>query len=122
VNIATMNQTNINAGRDANGIVVDSQINAPVTTSISNIQQSVETSEILQVIADLRQLINKLAEENQDIAADALDTLESEVTTPTKPTKLKSILFTLWGVAQGVATFANAVTAIADRFGIHLHN
>jgi len=31
-------------------------------------------------------------------------------------------LFTLWGVAQGVATFANAVTAIADRFGIHLHN
>jgi|694.fasta_scaffold42053_7 hypothetical protein len=122
VNIATMNQTNINAGRDANGIVVDSQINAPVTNSISNIQQSVETSEILQVIADLRQLINKLAEENQDIAADALDTLESEVTTPTKPTKLKSILFTLWGVAQGVATFANAVTAIADRFGIHLHN
>ena len=120
--IETMTQTTINAGRDANGNVIDAQVNAPITNTISNIQQSVETAEILQAIADLRQLINKLSEENQDVAADALDTLESEVTTPTKAAKLKSTLFTLWGVAQGVATFTNALTAIAERFGIHLHN
>jgi len=106
------------------------QFNAPVGAvqngdyNTANVSQTVSSNniEILQMIAELRQQINKLNQENQDIATDALDTLQSEVTNPTKTTKLKSALFTLWGTSQGVASFVNAVTAIADRFGVRFHN
>jgi len=114
--IVTMNQTTING--DAIGNVISSSVNAPITTTISNSHRTEEFSEILKAIAELRQHINSLPNEFQDVAADALDTLESEITTPTKTAKLKVALFSLWGVAHGVATFANAVTAIADRFGV----
>ena len=114
-----MNQTNINAARDAIGNISSSQVNAPVTNTVSYSES--DTSEILQAIAELRQQINTLVEENQDVATDALDTLESEVKSPTKPTKLKTALFSLWGIAQGIASFANSVTAIADRFGVKFH-
>ena len=103
--------------------------NAPVGAfqngdyNTSNVNQTIGSNnqEILQGIAELRQQINTLAEENQDVATDALDTLESAVNSPTKQTKVKSALFSLWGVAQGIASFANAVTAIADRFGVKFH-
>ena len=104
--------------------------NAPVGAvqngnyNTTNVSQTIVSNniEILQMVAELRQQINKLNQENQDIATDALDTLQSEVTNPTKTTKLKSALFTLWATSQGVASFVNAATAIADRFGIHFHN
>jgi hypothetical protein len=51
----------------------------------------------------------------------SLETLEAEVVTPTKPGKLKSALFALWSVGKDVASFANALSAIAERLGIHLH-
>ncbi|MCL1495411.1 MAG: hypothetical protein M1G31_32370 [Pseudanabaena sp. Salubria-1] len=117
--IETMNQTNINAARDAIGNISSSQVNAPVTNTVSYSES--DTSEILQAIAELRQQVNTLAEENQDVAIDALDTLESEVKSPTKPTKVKAVLFSLWGIAQGIASFTNAVTSIADRFGVKFH-
>ena len=93
------------------------------TNLTSKIDRSFNSNnaDILQAIADLRQQINILPEENQDVATDALDTLESEVNSSTKQTKVKSALFSLWGVAQGIASFANAVTAIADRFGVKFH-
>jgi hypothetical protein len=117
--IETMNQTNISAQRDAIGNISSSEVNAPVTNTVSYSEN--DTSEILQAIAELRLQINTLAEENQDVATDALDTLESEVKSPTKPTKVKTALFSLWGIAQGIASFANAVTAIADRFGVKFY-
>ena len=117
--IETVNQTNISAQRDAIGNISSSEVNAPVTNTVSYSESN--NQEILQAIAELRQQINTLAEENQDVATDALDTLESEVKSPTKPTKLKTALFSLWGIAQGIASFANAVTAIADRFGVKFH-
>lgn len=110
-----MNQTNITAGRDAIGNVTSST-NPNISTTVTY-----STNETLEAIAELRQQINTLAEENQDVATDALDTLESEVKSPTKPTKVKTALFSLWGIAQGIASFANAVTAIADRFGVKFH-
>jgi len=117
--IETMNQTNISAQRDAIGNISSSEVNAPVTNTVSYSESN--NQEILQAIAELRQQINTLAEENQDVATDALDTLESEVKSPTKPTKVKTALFSLWGIAQGIASFANAVTAIADRFGVKFY-
>ncbi len=112
-----MSQTNITAGRDAIGNV-SSSANSNISTTVS---YSISINETLEAIADLRQQIPTLAEENQDVATDALDTLESEVNSPTKLTNVKSALFSLWGVAQGIASFANAVTAIADRFGVKFH-
>lgn len=47
-------------------------------------------------------------------------TLLAEIITPTKPGKLKSALFALWSVGKDVAIFGNAVSAIAERLGIHL--
>jgi hypothetical protein len=118
------NCTFMNSSQQPNQL---NNFNAPVgafqngNQNTSNVNQTIGSNnqEILQAIADLRQQIHTLTEENQDVATDALDILESEVNSPTKQTK--SALFSLWGVAQGIASFANAVTAIADRFGVKFH-
>jgi len=109
-------QVSVNIGNNYAPVIAAH--NASNNNLENKINNSFNNSDILQEIVELRQQINTLSQENQDVAAEALDTLESEITTPTKPAKLKVALFSLWGIAQGVATFANAVTAIAERFGV----
>lgn len=121
VNIETMNQTTINAGRDANGNVIDSQINAPITNNISNIQHSVETSEILQAIAELRkQIITSTLPPNlQEVADDALDTLQEEIISPTsKPAKIKAAwmnICTVIGKAKDPIVLINAAFSLQEH-------
>lgn len=86
-----------------------------------NINQS--SDEIKGMIAQLRKQIEAL--ENQAVREEAtayLDDLEAEIIeSPTpKQSRLKSSLTMLWNVGKDTALFANAVTALATRFNIHL--
>ncbi len=110
--------TNIQAGRDAIGNVGGNN-SGSINNALSQ-QTDADTNEILQLIKSLSQQIEAISLENQDVAVDSLETLEAEVITPTKPAKLKSALLALWSVSKDVASFANVVLAIADKFGIHL--
>jgi hypothetical protein len=112
--VIIMNQTNIHAGGNAIGNIIGSKINAPVTNTI----QATDADFILQAIANLKQQIDILPQERQSIASEAISNIEEAVSNPTLLEKAKSSLWTLWGVTQGVVGFANAVTAIAQRFGI----
>lgn len=119
VNIATMNQTNINAGRDANGNIIDAQVNAPITNNISNVQQSVETSEILKAIAELRQQIITLPPNLQEVADDALNTLQEEIVSPTiKPAKIKAAwmnICTVIGKAKDPIVLINSAFSLQEH-------
>ncbi|MFN6386438.1 MAG: hypothetical protein ACK5RE_07610 [Pseudanabaena sp.] len=121
VNIETMNQTTINAARDANGNVIDSQINAPITNNISNIQQTVETSEILQAIAELRQQIitSTLPPNLQEVADEAIDTLQEEIVSPkSKPAKIKAAwmnICTVIGKAKDPIVLINAAFSLQEH-------
>jgi hypothetical protein len=112
--VIIMNQTNIHAGGNAIGNIIGSEINAPVTNTI----QVTDADFVLQAIANLKQQIVSLPQERQSIASEAISNIEEAVSNPTLIEKAKSSLWTLWGVTQGVVGFANAVTAIAQRFGI----
>jgi len=78
------------------------------------------SSEVVQVVQDLRQSIAALSPDSQDVAEEALAVIEEEICVPTRPAKLKTALFTLWSVGKDIASFANAITALAQRFEIHL--
>lgn len=120
--------TNIQAGRDVsgiiggydtNGVAAGGDISGNVTSTFSQ-HTSSNINEILKVIELLHQQLKSLPSDNQDVAVDSLETLKSEIITPTKPGRLKSALFALWSIGKDVATFANAVSAIAERLGINL--
>ena len=78
------------------------------------------SSEVAQVIQGLRQSIAALSPDSQDVAEEALAVIEEEICVPTRPAKLKTALFTLWSVGKDIASFTNAITALAQRFEIHL--
>jgi len=90
----------------------------------ANVNQTVDpnNTQILQVIAELRRQVSTLAVDKQSIANAAIDDIETAITNPTQVEKAKSSLWTLWGISQGIATFANAATAVAERFGVHFHS
>jgi len=117
-NVIIMNQTNIHAGRDAIGNISGSEINAPVTNTI----QTTDTDYLLQAIAELKQQIDSLPQARQTIATEAILNIEAAVSNPTLFEKAKSSLWTLWGLGQGVASFINAVTAIAQRYGVDFNS
>lgn len=98
------------AGRDINGAV------------INTVSQDMGTSkdEILRLIGALRQELPNLDPDNQDVATESLAALEEEIATPTKLSRFKILLFALWSVGKDVITFANTLTALADRLGIQL--
>jgi len=116
-NVIIMNQTTINAGRDAIGNISGSDNKATVTNTI----QTTDTDFLLQAIAELKQQIDSLPQDRQSIASEAVTNIEAAVSNPTFFEKAKSSLWTLWGLGQGVASFINAVTAIAQRFGINFN-
>lgn len=81
-----------------------------------------EMAEILKAITDLRDQVNTLSVDRQSVANGAIADLETAVSNPSLPEKAKSALWILWGVGQGVVSFLDPLTAIAERFGVHFHN
>lgn len=77
-------------------------------------------AETLQIIGSLQQAITTLPHDDQNIATESLVVIEEETKTPTNRERLENALFALWRVGKDVITFANAVTALAQRFNIHL--
>jgi hypothetical protein len=113
-----MKQTNIYAGRDATGNIIASEVNAPITNTISNQEQIFETSAILQAISELRQQINTLPQNLQDIAEVAIDDLQEEVSNPTKPAKLRTLwmnICNIVGKAKDPIVFANAAFSLQEH-------
>jgi hypothetical protein len=89
----------------------------------ANIDQSIGfDTEIRQIIEELKQSVHTLPIDNQDIATHALSTIQNEAASSQNQLTLKTALFALWSVAKDVAGFANAVTALAQRLGIHFLN
>ncbi|MTJ30864.1 hypothetical protein FJR37_14545 [Aphanizomenon sp. UHCC 0183] len=80
----------------------------------------IDVTDILQIIEDLKKSVNDIPLDNQEIAVGCLATIEEEVIAPKPSSKLKAALFGLWSVTKDIVTFANAVTAIADRLNINL--
>lgn len=114
--IETMNQTNISAQRDAIGNISSSEVNAPVTNTVSYSES--DTSEILQAIAELRQQINDLPQDLQDIADVTIDDLQEEISNPTKPAKLRALWMNICNIAaksKDSVVFANAVLSLQDH-------
>lgn len=99
---------------------------APVATqqfgnqNVAHVTQTVGSSvaEILQMLNALRLEVSNLPLEHQTIAIEALDDIEEEVSTPTKASRIRGGLLSLWSVTKDIASFANAVTALAQRFGL----
>ncbi|MBW4578674.1 MAG: winged helix-turn-helix domain-containing protein [Tildeniella nuda ZEHNDER 1965/U140] len=86
----------------------------------ANVTQNIglDTAEILQMLHALRQEVSSLPSENQTTAIEALDDIEEEVKTPTRTSRIRGGLLSLWSVVKDIASFANAVTALAQRFGM----
>lgn len=98
------------AGRDINGAV------------INTISQYTDASrdKILKLIEFLRQEVPNLTLDYQEVAIESIAALEEEVAAPTKLLRFKTLLFALWSAGKDVITFANTLTALADRLGIQL--
>lgn len=88
--------------------------------NIANVNQNVspEITEILQIIDALRQNVSNLPPEKQTIAIEAIDDIEEEVKTPFRLSRIRGGLLALWSVTKDVASFANAITALAQRVGM----
>jgi hypothetical protein len=76
--------------------------------------------EIQDAIQDLKSLVSSLPENHQNDASEVIEDLQGEIANPTKQSRLNSSLVTLWQLGKDVASFANSVLAIAQRFGIDL--
>jgi hypothetical protein len=87
---------------------------------VSQINNS--SSEIQNSIQDLKGLVSSLPEKCQSDASEVIEDLREEMENPTKQSRLKSSLVTLWALGKDVASFANSVSAVAQRFGIDLSN
>jgi hypothetical protein len=115
---STMSQTNIDQKNSSIGVGVNQgQIN---TKNLAGTINSSQVNEVLRLIETLHQNVENIPSDHQDVAIESLETLKAEVTTPTKTSKLKTALIALWGVGKDIANFANAVSAIAERLGVHL--
>lgn len=83
-------------------------------------QIGLNTTEVFQIIESLKQAVDTLPLNSQDVAAESLTIIEEEINIPKNPSRIKTALFALWSVTKEMATFANAITALAERFNIHL--
>jgi AbiTii len=92
--------------------------------NIAKVEQTfnLNNAEILQAIADLRDQVSTLSADRQSVANGAIADLETAVSNPSLLERAKSALWILWGVGQGVVSFLDPLTAIAERFGVHFHN
>jgi hypothetical protein len=77
-------------------------------------------AEVQNAIQDLKSLVGTLPENHQKDASEVIEDLQEEITNPTKLSRLKAFLVTLWALGKDIAGFANSVSAIAQRFGIDL--
>lgn len=118
-----MSEMNINQSNSSIGVGINQgEISADKLAGTINETEkaSLDKDEVIKLVEVLRQQLEALPSDNQDAAVYSLETLESEINTSTKSGKLKSALLALWSVGKDIATFANAVSAIAERLGIHL--
>ncbi len=87
----------------------------------ANINQSIEfDAEIRQMIEELKQAIQTLPVDSQDIATHALSTIEKEAVSSKNQVALKTAFLKLLNVGKDTIGFLNALTALAQRFNIHL--
>jgi hypothetical protein len=77
-------------------------------------------AEVQELIQQLKNLVSSLSEIHRKDASEVIEDLQEEIENPTKQSRLKSSLITLWQLSKDVAGFANSVSAIAQRFGIDL--
>lgn len=87
-------------------------------SNTANVTQNVgsNTAEILQMLHALRLDVSSLPPESQTIAIEALADIEEEVITPTRTSRIRGGLLSLWSVVKDVVTLANAATSLAQRF------
>jgi hypothetical protein len=115
--IETMNQTNISAQRDAIGNISSSEVNAPVTNTVSYSEN--DTSEILQAIAELRQQIKELPQDDlQKVADIAIGELQEEISNPVNESKLKLRFMSVWNAFAQIKdplTIANALFKLKEN-------
>jgi hypothetical protein len=78
------------------------------------------SAEVQNAIQDLKTLVSTLPENHQNDASEVIEDLQEEIANPTKQSRLKSSLITLWQLGKDVASFANSVSAVAQRLGIDL--
>jgi len=90
------------------------------SNTAANVTQNVgsDVAEALQIIDTLWQAVDNLPSANQPIAIEALEDLKEEVTAPTRASRVRGAFLTLWSVGKDVASFANAITSLAQRFGM----
>jgi len=91
--------------------------------NVANVTQNnrSDMNEILQLVDTLKQLVETIPSSNREVAIDSLSLVEEEIINPTAKMLVivKTGLFALWSIGKDTASFANAVTALAQRFGIH---
>ena len=99
------------------GLVANQQFG---NSNTANVTQNVgsDVAEVLQIIDTLRQSVDNLPSANQPIAIEALEDIKEEVVAPTRASRVRGALLTLWSVGKDVASFANATTSLAQRFGM----
>lgn len=97
------------------GTVQSGNNNSSYVSQVNNIG-----AEVQDTIKKLKSLVGSLPENHQNDASEVIEDLQEEIANPTKQSRLKSSLITLWQLGKDVANFANSVSAVAQRFGIDL--
>lgn len=115
----SINQNNNFSGASIGGGVAGRDVNGDVNI-INNYPENPNKDEVLKLLEILREELLKTGTDNQDITTESLDIIKEEITTPTKPSRVKMALFALWSVGKDFITVVNALTAISERFEIQL--
>lgn len=79
-----------------------------------------DTTEVFHILESLKQAVETLPSNHQDVATESITLIEEEINAPKNPSIIKTALFALWSVTKESVTFINAITALAERFNIHL--
>jgi hypothetical protein len=120
------NLISANMNQNQSSSQVNQSFTAPVGAvqtgnhNIANVSQNngANNAEILKAIAELRQQIITLPQNLQEVADDALDTLQEEIVNPTKPAKLKAAwmnICTVISKAKDPIVLVNAAFSLQEH-------
>lgn len=118
--VNSMSEIHIDQSNSSMGMGIVNQSTVEVDSITGKINSSSDVSEILQLVEILKHNLDNIPSENRDVVNDNIEIIESEIKNPTKISKLKSALIVLWSIGNNIAGFANAVSAIAERYNIPL--
>jgi hypothetical protein len=83
-------------------------------------QNNNSNAEVQELIQELKNLVSNLPESHRNDASEIIEDLQEDIKNPQKQSRLRSSLVTLLRLGKDVASFANSVSAIAQRVGIDL--